>query len=258
LSNTEYWNNRARKFGHTGWSNHLIYAFDQSARLKAIEHIIAKIQIARNTALDFGTGSGDFARNLSESFKKVIAFDTAEKVLNIGGSEFGNASNIDYCCEKSVMDLDIADGELDVILSVTVLGHLMDDGNLRAHLKYFYEKLSDDGKIIALEYTPSKELAPAEYQRFLTFNQWKMAFHSINFVLNDCYGFYSPTESPCKSYEMYKDSITVKLMGKAQQFGWAKKQLKKMARNFVNDNNDYYWPCEENDRMKIMIFRKQV
>ena len=32
----EFWNARAGRFGHTGWADALIYAFDQAARLKSL------------------------------------------------------------------------------------------------------------------------------------------------------------------------------------------------------------------------------
>lgn len=36
----EFWNARVEKYSHTGWSNSFIYAYDQQARLTAVEKIL--------------------------------------------------------------------------------------------------------------------------------------------------------------------------------------------------------------------------
>ncbi|HIA12315.1 MAG TPA: class I SAM-dependent methyltransferase [Flavobacteriales bacterium] len=256
MSNSEYWNNRARKFGHTGWANYSIYAFDQLARLKAIESILTNLKLERNLALDFGTGSGDFARILSKSFKKVIAFDTSEKVVEIGRAHGKDLKNIDFCSGNSVMDLAIGDGSLDLILSVTVLGHLMDNNQLSTHLHFFNTKLANNGRVIALEYTPANKPASTEYQNFLTLSDWQDAFAAKGFNLDDCVGFYSPTQAPCSSFDKYKRYTIVKILRFFQRFEWPRAKLDVIANKFVNDNDDYFWPSENDDLLKIMVFKK--
>lgn len=37
-----YWNNRVKKYGHTGWADEAIYEFDQPIRLQIADNLICK------------------------------------------------------------------------------------------------------------------------------------------------------------------------------------------------------------------------
>ena len=86
----EFWNDRVKKYGHTGWADNFIYAYDQQARLLAVEKIVNSLTCEKTLALDFGTGSGDFANLLSKYFDKVIAFDISDTVIEIAKYENGS------------------------------------------------------------------------------------------------------------------------------------------------------------------------
>ena len=154
------------------------------------------------------------------------------------------------------MDVEISDSSLDLILSVTVLGHLMDDNLLHSHLQFFKNKLTNNGQIIALEYTPPNKIPQSEYQKFLTFSEWQDAFSENGFILDDCYGFYSPTEASCNSYDKYRGYLIVKILRIFQRFEWQRNKLAIVAKKSVNDNDDYFWPNESNDLLKIMVYKK--
>jgi len=98
----EFWNNRIRKYGHTGWADSLIYAYDQQARLIAIGEILNSLTCNKSVALDFGTGSGDFANLLSKQFDKVIAFDISDVVVEIAKRKYGKAENIQFYCGNHI------------------------------------------------------------------------------------------------------------------------------------------------------------
>lgn len=43
--NKEYWENRTKEKGHTGWADPLIYSYDQKIRLNTIEYILNAMSI---------------------------------------------------------------------------------------------------------------------------------------------------------------------------------------------------------------------
>ena len=52
-----FWNERCKKYGHTGWSDKLAYKYDQSLRLRAIDKALSRLGIAGNIhALGIGLG----------------------------------------------------------------------------------------------------------------------------------------------------------------------------------------------------------
>lgn len=40
VDNAKYWNDRAHKYGHTGWSNEIVYHFDQKVRIETLKKLI--------------------------------------------------------------------------------------------------------------------------------------------------------------------------------------------------------------------------
>ena len=69
----DFWNGRVKKYGHTGWADIFIYAYDQQARLRVIENILKQLEFNKSLAFDFGTGTGDFANLLLGYFEKEIS-----------------------------------------------------------------------------------------------------------------------------------------------------------------------------------------
>ena len=55
-SNKEYWDERAYKYGHTGWSNEVVYQFDQRIRINVLSKLLVNnvTDINNITLLDFG------------------------------------------------------------------------------------------------------------------------------------------------------------------------------------------------------------
>ncbi len=72
---SDFWNERLVKFGHTGWADPVIYAYDQQERLALIGAAITKLSIKRGSALDFGCGAGDFSKLLLSNGFNVCDYD---------------------------------------------------------------------------------------------------------------------------------------------------------------------------------------
>ena len=207
----EFWNNRAKKYGHTGWADSLIYAFDQQARILAIKNILTSLDCNKSLALDFGTGLGDFANLLSKYFKKVIAFDISEAVIRVAKRKYEKVKNIQFHSGNHIEKIGIynfPNETVDLILSVTVLDHIISDPELIKTLKYFQKILRQDGIIIAFEYSLDYEKQVTLYQRFMKLEEWRSIFLHCGFYLYKYYGFYHPVEMPCLSYLSYKSRIS--------------------------------------------------
>src|SRR6266404_4273273 len=78
-----FWKDRVKVHGHTGWAYPRIYAFDQAARLLAIQDTVDRFGLSGDAAMDYGCGTGDFSRLLSTAFKHVYAFDICDDVVKI-------------------------------------------------------------------------------------------------------------------------------------------------------------------------------
>lgn len=260
---SEFWEDRAKKYGHTGWSDVLIYAYDQQARLLAIEKILKSLTYNKSVALDFGAGVGDFSNLLSEHFAKVISFDVSDNAIKVAQKKYGMTKNIQFICGNNIEDIGIPDNTVDLILSVTVLDHILDDIELINTVEYFETKMKRGGFFILFEYSLDYEKHRAHYQRFMKFDEWVKIFSEHNFNLGDCYSFYHPIEQPCTSYKLYRNSIKgyqegiLRILAKYGMNHTVSKYLTKLASTYLDGKEDFFW--KENEKkspLKIMVFKK--
>ncbi len=203
--NKTFWNERVKKNQHTGWTNSHIYLYDQKLRLKVIGKMASKNIDKYSRVLDFGCGVGDFSSMLSIKSKKVYAYDIADKAIDI--AKKNNAKdNIEFIFgDLNNLDKKILDNELDLILVVTVLDHVLNEDIVDV-VKLFDKKLHKNGKIICLEYALdplSYQLKKSEYQMFRKLNEYITIFSDQNLTLQDCYGFYHPIYNKDSNYIIY-------------------------------------------------------
>lgn len=247
MNNASYWDNRVKKYGHTGWADRIIYAFDQKARLKAVREIIKKLNIKKDLALDFGAGVGDFSELLSRDFKSVIAFDISEKAVNIARKYYGQIKNIKFIYGDFLKEIDIKDDSLDLVLTVTVLGHINDTNEVCKILDIFKRKLNKNGYLIVFENASTDKKNNDQYQRFTSFGEWQSLFEKTGFRLNKFYGFYHPEECPSESYRKYRDKLRI--------FN-TNRYLDKISIEIIENENDFYYESDLNKTTKIMILSK--
>lgn len=265
MSNKKFWNNKVRKCGHTGWTDNFIYAYDQQARLIAIEKILNSLNFKKEVALDFGTGSGDFANLLSKYFKKVVAFDSSDAVIKVAKQRYKKAKNIRFFHENNIEKIGISNSTVDIILSVTVLDHIMSDSELVKVLKHLREILRENGIIIALEYALDYKKSKTAHQRFMKLEEWRSRFLNCGFYLHKYYGFYHPVESPCESYLSYRSHIRglkgkiLRLFIKHVSYELVNKYLNKLANESIQGKNDLFWEdTQKKSPIKIMMFKKLI
>lgn len=257
-NNSDYWDQRAKKIGHTGWADKMVYSYDQLARVKALTSVITKLQNGKDLVLDFGTGSGDFLKPLSDIYSKVIAFDISNEVIKIARKKNKNLKNIEYLQASSIAELELQGKQFDTILSVTVLGHLLNDGELNKTLDHFYNLLKENGQVITMEYMSNKSRPANQYQRFLTSAEWEQTFSQSGFSLVKTFGFYHPSESPCESFNKYKRSFLFKWLRKFQAYIPTGKIFRHYAVKNLKGCSDFFWEGKPDDSIKIMIFKKGI
>jgi ubiquinone/menaquinone biosynthesis C-methylase UbiE len=263
---SEFWNERVSKNGHTGYNDPIIYAYDQLARLKAIESISASLDCKREFALDFGTGTGDFANLLAKYLERVLAFDISEKVIDAAKKKYGHTPNVRFVNGQSITDIVTDNQMFDIILSVTVLDHIMNDAELERTIQWFQNNLSNKGYVVALESSALSQRNPSAYKRFSTMDEWLERFSNHGFSLETFYDFYDPQESPCRSYELYRNNSTVRFLerlskarfvGRFARIGFASKHLEFIARSSIAEKVDFFWKDQDSKSpYHIMIFRK--
>ena len=263
---SEFWNERVSNHGHTGYKDQIIYAYDQLARLKTIESITASLDCKREFALDFGTGTGDFANLLARDIQRVLAFDISEKVIGVAKRKYADTPNIRFVNGQSITDIVTDNQMFDIILSITVLDHIMNDDELERTIQWFQKNVFNKGYVVALEYSALSQRNPSTYKRFSTMGEWLERFSNNGFSLETLYDFYDPQESPCKSYELYRKNLTVKCFERLNntrfvrrfaRIGFASKHLESIARSSIAEKVDFFWKDQDSKSpYHIMIFKK--
>lgn len=78
----DYWEERAKRYGHTGWSSPIIYAFDNPIRIKVVDYLLNTIlqPSQRDALLDFGCGTGEFSITV---LQHIIDPKEMESVLSL-------------------------------------------------------------------------------------------------------------------------------------------------------------------------------
>ena len=254
MERASFWDERVKTFGHTGWSNPMIYAYDQAARINAIEQVLSEISLPQELALDFGCGVGDFSNRLSHRFQSVMACDISQTALEKATQRNGR-NNIHYCLPE---EIGCKEGQLSLFLSITVLGHIMQDSELEVLLSKAHGWLHEGGAIVALEFAPEQiPSQSSDYQKFRAFDAWKNIFDAQGFELAHYWGFYHPTLAPCRSFTNYKNKVNVRFWRILNRFFKVSHRFENIADHVVRNAQDYYWPGTLQDPMKIMVFKKK-
>jgi SAM-dependent methyltransferase len=248
-NNESYWNHRVKKFGHTGWSDFVIYCYDQNLRLNAIEQIIANSEFKNMIALDYGCGTGDFSKILSKYCEKVIATDISNKAIDKAKSETTNA-NIEYyeLCN------DIFKCKYDLILLITVLQHVLDDVKLSELISKFESSLNKDGIIIAFE-TFSKDETISIYQKLREVGKFVKIFQEAGLRLISSFNFYHPLYMPTDLFVKYRRNIIVRILNRLclLRFPGVRYLLAQIAQYLSAKDNGI---VEKESNTKILIFKK--
>jgi SAM-dependent methyltransferase len=223
----DYWNERAKKFGHTGHSEPFYYCFDQQARLYGVDEIIKKLDSKKNTALDFGCGSGDFIELLTHYYKTIYGYDTSEIVLKQTRQRFE---------KKPIVLLDdlntaVTEKKFDLILTVTVLQSLTYN-ELEKTLSLLSQLLSEGGVIVSMEFFVSKEHNLRTNETRTTKEEWLNLLAKNNLKIDSSRRFYGPVDFPSKSWLLYKKNVFLKLLRLFKNLSFIQKYFIKLAKKY--------------------------
>lgn len=210
MSGAPFWSERVRRYGHTGWSDAAVYAYDQRLRLVALRQWLDAQEFPRDAAaLDFGCGSGDFSALLAERFDSVLGCDLSPAVLAVAARRKASP-RIRYTAD--------ADAALTqryaLILCVTVLQHVVDDAELQVLLQRFAAALQPDGQVVVLETFAAGPTAANGYLKRRTLESLVAAFAAAGLALRSQRGFYHPSESPTAAFLAYRRRPLVRLLSR--------------------------------------------
>jgi SAM-dependent methyltransferase len=195
-----FWNERLRLHGHTGWSDPVIYIFDQQERLSLIRHVLGKETVKHGAALDFGCGTGDFSRLLISCGFKVCGYDPYVRP-KIKTNEFNYAANFEQIINGV--------GSLDLAISITTLDHILEKNEVQHAFAFIHKYLKPNGIFYMLEYALDSETDRDtfafrnDYMSFRTLSQWKDLLSQTSFRVLDIRSVSHPGFSSSAGYATY-------------------------------------------------------
>jgi 2-polyprenyl-3-methyl-5-hydroxy-6-metoxy-1,4-benzoquinol methylase len=233
VTDSDFWSARVRRHGHTGWADPVTYQFDQRLRLRTVGDTILGLGLpAAARCLDFGCGVGDFSAMLANAGHKVWAYDISEPVLRRAAA-LNPSPRITYTGDLAATMAN----PLDLILSVTVLQHVIDDDELQRLLSTFRNALATNGRLVVLE-TFATEDRIDEYQHRRTIASFLKAASSAAFFLERDRPFYHPTERSTASFRAYRRNPVVRLLSRAGRLPGVARILGYVAGRYVGVTED--------------------
>jgi 2-polyprenyl-3-methyl-5-hydroxy-6-metoxy-1,4-benzoquinol methylase len=237
VSHPDFWSDRLKRYGHTGWADAATYAYDQRLRLQAVREVLREHH--GQDALDFGCGVGDFCALLAEQLDTVVGYDASPQVI-AHAQQTHSSPKVLYTA-----DLDtVWARHYNVILSITVLQHVVNDDELAALLQRFAATLNPGGRVVVLETLGPSDApsnAPVSYLKRRSLAQLLALFQSAGLQLIAQRGFYHPTECPTPQFLAYRQRFTVRLLARlaAWRVAGATTWLQRLAQRAASADTTY-------------------
>jgi SAM-dependent methyltransferase len=191
IAGPDFWDSACHSVGHTGYRDALLHSYDQPLRLRTVRRILDDLfpeGLTGTRALDIGCGTGDFVDLLNSKGAVVTGFDISPAVIEQAKVRFSGRSSINLLC-GSLPDVELPSGAFDLITSVTVLQHILDDTLLVEALKLLRKALKPDGYMVVLELAPPHDRAirrssgDVEYLAERPPFQWEAMLHCAGFEI---------------------------------------------------------------------------
>ena len=200
----DFWSERYSSLGHTGWNDPFIYAYDQLERLEFLATRLDLLAPRARRVLDFGCGTGDFSRLLLRRGCEVCGYDPYVDP-RIDLARFTRVERRD--------DLDRLAGTVDLVLTVTVLDHLLDEEEFCAALSFFRSRAADGGHLLMMEYAPDTALSsPNRYQAFRSIADWKECLAGSGWEIQSVEPVPHPLSAPSSGFMHFSQRPLVRLL----------------------------------------------
>jgi hypothetical protein len=203
----KFWQDRFVAQGHTGWFDPRVYAFDQQCRLGVFSQWLEDQAPSVGLALDFGAGTGDFSRLMINKGWRVVSYDKYVSPI-FQHRELQTTSSSEVVAALAPYDL---------IVSVTVLDHVMDDAEFRQQLVDFRNWLKPNAKFFFLEYCSALAKSASSYQTFRTIKTWESSLAAAKLRLEAIEPVFHPYEAPVPAWASYSSSLIVRVCGKLRR-----------------------------------------
>lgn len=155
-----YWNDLCRAQGHTGWSDEVIYRYDQPLRLRAINKALSwsGIEVNENTSvLDVGCGIGDLILDFSKKGAKITGLDISDEAIKEAKRKLTKeGANVSFCT-ATLENTSFPPYSFDLVTSITVLQHIVEKRSLLTAVKNIVNSVKKGGHILILESSPYLE-----------------------------------------------------------------------------------------------------
>lgn len=222
-----FWAKRLATYGHTGWADPVIYAFDQYERLSTIRRALECTSVVAGSAIDFGCGTGDFSRLLLSMGYSVLGYDPFVNP-DIPSPAFRYAA--------SFREFDIPLQSADVAIAITVLDHVLDEDSVLRDLEEIRRRLKDYGIFLMMEYaldseSEARKIRGNGYQSFRTVSTWRRLLENSSFMIEGISPVPHPIDSPSLGFLAYKQSLITRISNKAKSLGVPNGPISKL-RNF--------------------------
>ena len=182
MSNSDFWNNRFRASGHTGWSNPWLYSYDQRNRLNFLKKIIQPIH--PDSIMDIGCGTGDFIELVKKVFPacNITAIDISNEVIASARHRFSDVEGVNLVSDD-LRTVELGKERYDLLVSVTVLQHITDQIELHKLLKKIRLTLRPNSHFIFLEnvYYDKQESDSIYMNKSFSSQEWIKMCHDAGF-----------------------------------------------------------------------------
>jgi SAM-dependent methyltransferase len=165
-----YWEPRARRFARRGAGLAAVCSYGMPAFYNRLIDICQHLALRRwlraapgTRVLDVGCGVGRWSRRLAARGAHVTGIDLSPTMI-AEARRRASAQQLGGRCRFLVQDLQaLATGEkFDLVLSVTVLQHILDAAAVRAALQRMVDHLAEGGLLILLEVSPQRPVATCD------------------------------------------------------------------------------------------------
>lgn len=153
-----FWNERFRRYGHTGDIDSVLYSYDQLCRLRAIDKALSRSKVQLDTGnkiLDIGCGTGDLILSFLKMGLDITGIDFSDEVINYARGRFATNKNIDLHIMEAE-NIGFPSSSFDLVTSINVLQHIIDEKAFSRAIKNITRVVKLGRHILIMEFCPIK------------------------------------------------------------------------------------------------------